>query len=78
MNKSEHQKLLTFSNSNEKDYLTFTIKERDSKSTADENRSNIPVYDNNSNKNIKKVFKLSKYLNSASNYWFRFCNKNNV
>jgi hypothetical protein len=31
MNKFENQKLLTFSNSNEKDYLTFTIKERDNK-----------------------------------------------
>ena len=78
MNKSENQKLLTFSFFFEKDYLTFTIKERDSKSTADENLSNNSDYDNNSNKNIKKIFKLSKYLNSASNYWFKFCNKNNV
>ena len=78
MSKYENKKLLAFTNSNEKDYLTFTIKERDSKSTADENLSNNSGYDNNSNKNIKKIFKLSKYLNSASNYWFNFCNKNNV
>ena len=75
MNGYENQRLLAFSNSNEKDYLTFAIKERDSKSTADDNRSNISVYANNSNKNIKKIFKLGKYLNSASNYWFKFCNK---
>lgn len=50
-------------------------KERESNSTCDGNEMNIPVIKPPVSQQIKlnRTMKISKFLNSASNYWFKVC-----
>ena len=55
-------------------YMTIP-KERESNSTCDGNEMNIPVIKPPISQQIKlnRTMKISKFLNSASNYWFKLC-----